>query len=122
MSRKLVFQFISYACCPTINLFHFYFLRQVQNSLCIVLMLQKSTTSDNENSFYVNLLQVIDDNRGMFLDVGQFDSIDLCFKVVSDATLIDEINLRKTFSLFFNWINQVCGLYRPTEIKKTKKF
>lgn len=73
-------------------------------------MLQKSTTSDNENSFYVNLLQVIGDDQQIFLDVEQFDSIDLCFKVVSDSTLMEESNLRKTFSLFYNCIGQVCKL------------
>lgn len=70
-------------------------------------MLQRSTTIDNENSFYVNLLQVIDEDQELFLDVEQFGSIDLCFKVLSDTTLMEESNLRKTFSLFFNCINQV---------------
>lgn len=70
-------------------------------------MLQRSTTSDNENSFYVNLLQMIDDNQELFADVEQFASIDLCFKVLSDTTLMEESNLRKTFSLFYNCINQV---------------
>lgn len=72
-------------------------------------MLQRSTTSDNENSFYVNLLQVIDDDQGLFLDVEQFDSIDLCFKVLSDTTLVEESNLRKALSLFYDSINQVIG-------------
>lgn len=70
-------------------------------------MLQRSTTTDNENSFYVNLLQVLDDSQELFLDVEQFDSIDLCFKVLTDKTLMEESNLRKTFSLFYNYINQV---------------
>ena len=70
-------------------------------------MLLRSSTSDNENSFYVNLLQVIDENRELLFDVEQFDSIDLCFKVVSESTLMDESNLRKTFSLFYGYIDQV---------------
>lgn len=70
-------------------------------------MLQRSSTSDNENSFYVNLLQVIDDSQELFADVEQFDSISLCFKVISDETLMEESNLRKSFSLFYNSINEV---------------
>lgn len=70
-------------------------------------MLLRSSTNDNENSFYVNLLQVIDDNGELFLDVEQFESIDLCFKVVSESTLLEESNLRKAFSLFYSYMNQV---------------
>lgn len=70
-------------------------------------MLQRSTVSDNENSFYVNLLQLIDDNQELFSDVEQFASVDLCFKVVSDTALTDESNLQKAFSLFYNCVNQV---------------
>ncbi|KAG4067967.1 hypothetical protein HA402_010653 [Bradysia odoriphaga] len=87
-------------------LIKFLHVREIQISLCNILMLLRSSTSDNENSFYVNLLQVIDDNRELFVDVEQFDSIDLCFKVVSESTLMEESNLRKTFSLFYNYINQ----------------
>lgn len=87
-------------------LIKFLHVREVQSSLCNILMLLKSSTGDNENSFYVNLLQVIDDHRELFFDVEQFDSIDLCFKVVGESTLMDDSNLRKTFSLFYNYINQ----------------
>lgn len=79
-------------------------------------MMQPSTTSDNENSFYVNLLQVLDDNQELFLDVEQFDSIDLCFKVLSDKTLMEDSNLRKTFSLLYSCI-KVNAADRPDEPK-----
>ncbi|KAJ6637731.1 Huntingtin [Pseudolycoriella hygida] len=87
-------------------LIKFLHVKEIQNSLCIILLLQRLSTDDNENSFYVNLLQVIDDTQELFLDVKQFDSVDLCFKAISDKSLMEESNLRKTFTLFYRFVNQ----------------
>lgn len=80
---------------------------QIQNITSLVILLNKSTSVENENEFLTSTLQMIKDDKIIISDLNAFKGLDNSFFVFGKNTLLDSRNFEEILRIFIGIIDEV---------------
>lgn len=94
---------------------------QIQNITSLVILLNKSTSVENENEFLTSTLQMIKDKRIIIDDVNSFRGLENTFLVFEKSILLENKNFEDILRIFIGIIDEVSYLWLLCKVFKNIK-
>lgn len=79
--------------------------------ISVILLLNKSADTDNENEVLVNVLQLLGDKKILIDKAHGYASITHIFQIIKPAVLLDSNNFAKLLSIWFTSVVSKVFIY-----------
>lgn len=95
---------------------------QIQNITSLVILLNKSTSVENENEFLTSTLQMIKEDKLIISDLNAFKGLENSFLVLEKNILLNSQNFDDILRIFIGIIDQVSFITKGNFVEFSKVF